>query len=272
MDHVDIPADQVLPMDAIADGVHGLRITFVNVFSVEHPDGSWTLIDAGLPMSEGTIRKWAEKRYQSAPNAIVLTHGHFDHVSAARELADHWGARVYAHEAEFPYLTGESEYPPPNVGAGGGIMSLLSPMYPRKPIDIGARLEPLPRGEDGVYYLDVMPGWRVLHTPGHTPGHVSFFRSEDATLIVGDAFCTTKAESFFEAALARQPELHGPPAYFTWDWKMARESVHRLADLNPRIVAPGHGKPLAGDGVAAALRVLAANFNEIAIPQNRHEH
>ena len=271
MDHVDIAPEQVVPIDDIASGVHGLRITFVNVFSVEHPDGSWTLIDAGLPLSEGTIRRWAEKRYENAPNAIVLTHGHFDHVGAARGLAGHWSVRVFAHEGEFPYLTGESEYPAPNFGAGGGLMSLLSPMYPRKPIDIGSRLEALPYGEDGVNAFDMMPGWVVLHTPGHTPGHVSFFRPKDGTLIVGDAFCTTKAESFFDAAMTRHPELHGPPSYFTWDWKMARESVHRLADLNPRTVAPGHGKPLAGTGVPSALKTLAANFNEIAIPENRSE-
>ena len=272
MDHVDVSPDLVAPMETVAPGVHGLRITFVNVFSIDHPDGSWTLVDAGLPTSEGTIRKWAEKRYKDAPNAIILTHGHFDHVGVAKELANHWAVPIYAHEAEFPYLTGEAEYPPPNFGAGGGLMSLLSPLYPRKPIDVGNRLQALPRGEEGMDDVPLMPGWKVIHTPGHTTGHVSFFRPSDGVLLAADAFCTTKAESFFEAALAREPELHGPPAYFTWDWKMARESVYRLADLNPRVVAPGHGKPLAGDSVAGALRELATHFNEIAIPDNRHEH
>jgi|SRR5579875_1117208 len=279
MDHVEIPAEQTLPMEAIAPGLRGLRIAFVNVFGVSHQDGSWTLIDAGLPMSEGLIHSWAEKHFATAPNAIVLTHGHFDHVSAARDLADRWNVPIFAHPLEFPYLTGQQEYPAPNVGAGGGTMSLLSPLYPRKPVDLGSRLRPLPTAANGAIdeavpassaaSLPELPGWQILHTPGHTPGHVSFFRSSDATLLVGDAFCTTKPESFFEAALAQQPELHGPPAYFTSDWTAARQSVQRLAHLNPMIVVPGHGKPLSGANVAEALRTLAANFDAIAVPENK---
>ena len=113
MDRVEIPADQVVPIDDIAPGVRGLRIAFVNVFSVEHEDRSWTLIDAALPFTESTIRSWAEKYHQNAPNAILLTHGHFDHVSAAKALAGDWNVPIYAHPLEFAYLTGQQEYPRP---------------------------------------------------------------------------------------------------------------------------------------------------------------
>jgi glyoxylase-like metal-dependent hydrolase (beta-lactamase superfamily II) len=269
MDQVNIPDEQVIPMEAIAQGLQGLRIAFVNVFAVSNADGSWTLIDAGMPFSEALIRRWAEKQFSTPPRAIVLTHGHFDHVSAARGLADGWNVPIFAHQLEFPYLTGKQEYPAPNPGAGGGLMSLLSPIYPRGPIDLGARLRPLPTTDDGAAALAELPGWEILHTPGHTPGHVSFFRPQDGTLLVGDAFCTTKPESFFEAALAQQPELHGPPAYFTSDWNSARQSVQRLAQLSPKVVAPGHGKPLAGSNVPEALRALAANFDAISVPENK---
>jgi glyoxylase-like metal-dependent hydrolase (beta-lactamase superfamily II) len=97
---------------------------------------------------------------------------------------------------------------------------------------------------------------------------VSFWREADGVLLPGDAFCTTKPESFFEASIAQNPELHGPPSYFTSDWGAARESVHRLAALRPAVVAPGHGKPLAGVGVADALRELAMHFDKVAIPEN----
>lgn len=264
MEHVSIPAEQVIPMEAIAPGIQGLRIVFVNVFSVEHQDGSWTLIDAGMPFSETLIRKWAEKQFTRPPNAIVLTHGHFDHVSAAAGLSDRWDVPIFAHPLEFPYLTGRQQYPPPNPGSGGGLMSLLSPLYPRHPVDLGVRLRALPRNS-----LAELPGWQILQTPGHTPGHVSFFRAADRTLLVGDAFCTTKPESFFEAALAQQPELHGPPAYFTSDWNSARRSIQQLAELDPDVVVPGHGKPLSGSNVSEALRTLAANFDEIAVPLNK---
>jgi glyoxylase-like metal-dependent hydrolase (beta-lactamase superfamily II) len=266
MDKVEIGEDQVTPMDAIAPGVEGLKIAFVNVFAITHADGSWTLIDAAVPYSASRIRHWAEERFTAAPNAILLTHGHFDHVSAAGELADTWNVPVYAHRLEFPYLTGKAEYPPPNAGAGGGMMSLLSPLLPRGPVDLSGRLRELP-GEGAE--LPEMPGWTLLETPGHTPGHVSFWREEDRTLLPGDAFCTTKPESFFEASLVQHPELHGPPSYFTSDWEMAGRSVKRLSELDPSVVAPGHGKPLAGSGVAEALRKLARDFERVAVPENK---
>jgi glyoxylase-like metal-dependent hydrolase (beta-lactamase superfamily II) len=269
MDRIAVPEDQVLPMEDVASGLRGLRIAFVNVFAVTHSDGSWTLIDAGLPFTATLIRRWAEKVTKVAPNAIVLTHGHFDHASAARELADHWDVPVYAHRLEAPYLTGQQEYPPPNVGAGGGLMTLISPLDPRGPIDLGNRLRPLELSES--FELPEMPLWQILHTPGHTAGHISLFREEDRCLLVGDAFCTTKAESFFDAATTQPPELHGPPAYFTSDWTVARESVQRLAALSPMIVAPGHGRPLSGARVSEELQELGRHFDDVAVPANRKD-
>lgn len=266
MDKVEIGEDQATPMDAIAPGVEGLKIMFVNVFGVTHADGTWTLIDAAVPFSASRIRSWAEKRFRGAPNAILLTHGHFDHVSAAKDLAEGWNVPVYAQRLEFPYLTGKAEYPAPNAGAGGGLMSLLSPLLPRGPVDLSARLRELP--DEGTM-LPQMPEWTLLETPGHTPGHVSFWREKDGTLLPGDAFCTTKPESFFEASIAQNPELHGPPSYFTSDWGMASRSVKRLSGLDPAVVAPGHGRPLAGAGVAEALRKLALDFERIAVPENQ---
>jgi glyoxylase-like metal-dependent hydrolase (beta-lactamase superfamily II) len=269
MEPITIPDEQVVPIDTVAPGVRGLRIAFVNVFALSHDDGSWTLIDAALPLTETFIRRWAEKHFSNPPNAIFLTHGHFDHVSAAKALADHWNVPIYAHTLEFPYLTGQQEYPAPNVGAGGGLMSLLSPLYPRGPVNLGGRLRALQLTNEVPDLAVELSGWEVIHTPGHTPGHVSLFRPADRILLPGDAFCTTKPESFFEVALAQKPELHGPPAYFTWDWEKARQSVTSLAGLDPLTVAPGHGKPLTGQEVPAALRRLAAQFDLLAVPPNR---
>jgi glyoxylase-like metal-dependent hydrolase (beta-lactamase superfamily II) len=110
-----------------------------------------------------------------------------------------------------------------------------------------------------------MPGWRWIHTPGHTPGHVSFFRDADRTLIAGDAFVTTKQESA-TAVLTQRAELHGPPAYYTPDWESAQHSVERLAALEPLRVITGHGPPLQGEQMLAALHHLARNFERLAVP------
>jgi hypothetical protein len=97
---------------------------------------------------------------------------------------------------------------------------------------------------------------------------VSLFRDVDRTLIVGDAFCTTKQESFFAALATQRPELHGPPAYFTTDWDAARDSVQRLASLHPAFIAPGHGQPMAGDDAMRALIELSERFDEVARPEH----
>lgn len=263
MDEIRLSDDDVVSLDDVAAGVAGLRILFVNVFGVED-DGGWTLVDAGLYFSAGRIRRWAEKHFGARPpRAIVLTHGHFDHVGSVKELAQEWDVPVHAHMLELPYLTGREKYPPPDPRVGGGMMARLSPLYPREPIDLGTRVTALPM--DGT--IPMMPSWRCIHTPGHTVGHVSLFRQHDRTLIVGDAFCTTKQESIM--AVARQkPELHGPPAYYTPDWPAARASVELLASFRPAVIAPGHGEPMAGEDVANALDILASNFDEIAIPEH----
>jgi glyoxylase-like metal-dependent hydrolase (beta-lactamase superfamily II) len=137
----------------------------------------------------------------------------------------------------------------------------MAPFYPRGPIDVSNRLKPLPANGS----VPGMPGWKWLHTPGHTRGHVSFFREADRTLIVGDAFCTT-AQGSFSAIATQKPELHGPPAYYTSDWDAAKRSVELLAALRPQTVAPGHGRPMSGPEVAESLAVLAKDFDRLARP------
>jgi glyoxylase-like metal-dependent hydrolase (beta-lactamase superfamily II) len=262
MDKIEISGDEVVALDHIAPDVIGLRILFVNLFAVSGEQG-WTLIDAGLTGSAGRITHWARDHFGTAPSAIVLTHAHFDHVGALDSLQGEWDVPVYAHREELPYLTGDRAYPPPDPSVGGGIMARMSSLYPRGPFPVAAQLRELPA--DGT--LPSLPGWRWIHTPGHTAGHVSLFRDADRTLIVGDAFCTTRQESFFAVA-TQSPELHGPPAYFTTDWDAARHSVQRLAELRPAIVAPGHGRPMAGRETTEALRQLAERFDQVARPEH----
>ena len=175
---------------------------------------------------------------------------------------------VYAHPLEVPYLTGGAPYPPPDPTVGGGAMAALSWLYPRGPIDLGDRLATLP--EDGT--VPGMPGWRWVHTPGHSPGQVSFFRDADRTLIAGDAFVTVKQESAL-AVLTQYPEIHGPPMYYTIDWPAARRSVQALAALEPELAATGHGPPVSGPSLREALHELARDFDRLARPSHgRYAH
>lgn len=226
--------------------------------------GGWVLIDTGVMGSAAAIRQAAAERFGAGarPLAIVQTHAHFDHVGALEELAREWDVPVYAHPLEAPYLTGEAAYPPPDPSVGGGMMSVLSPLFPRGPVDVSERLQML--AEDGL--VPGMPGWRWLHTPGHTPGHVSLWNEERRLLVAGDAFITTRQESAY-AALAQVPEMHGPPMYFTQNWEQARASVEKLAALEPEIVITGHGRAMQGAEMRAALHALARDFEEVAVPE-----
>lgn len=256
--------DTKSPYDVTED-VAGLKTLFVNVFFIGTPGlgNPWVLVDAGLPGYAGQIRKKAEELFGpgAKPQAIVLTHGHFDHTGTLKTWIKEWEVPIYAHRLEMPYLTGKSSYPPPDPAIGGGLMSYSSFIFPLGPDDFGDRVRAI--SDDGT--IPELPGWRVIHTPGHAPGHISLFREEDRTLIAGDAFVTTNQNSALAVATQRE-EFHGPPAYFTCDWEAARQSVKTLSDLNPLAAGTGHGVSVRGYDLQIKLNHLVEHFDEQSIP------
>lgn len=250
----------------VAPEVSYLLDRIVNVCFIGAPgetNRSWILVDCGLPGSASKIKEAASRLFGegSRPAAIVLTHGHFDHIGAVHTLAHEWDVPVYAHELELPYLTGQSSYPPPDPLVGGGAISVMSALFPRRPIDLGRHAHELP--PDGS--VPGAPGWRWIPTPGHSPGHISLVRDSDRAVVAGDAFTTTKQESLV-AALMQRAEIHGPPMYFTPDWDMARASVKHLAEYAPSAAITGHGPPLRGERLLEGLRNLSSHFDVWARP------
>ncbi|MEJ7821070.1 MAG: MBL fold metallo-hydrolase [Chitinophagaceae bacterium] len=250
---------------SVAPGVWGMKDVFVNIYMVLNPfDGNWVLVDAGLKWSAQKIKKMAQQLFgDSKPSAIILTHGHFDHVGALEKLIEEWNVPVYTHYLEIPYLSGKSSYPPPDPSVGGGLMSLMAWAYPTSPINIWNHVNVL-QENGGVPGL---PAWKVIHTPGHTPGHISIYRESDGVLIAGDALVTTKSESVISTILQLK-SISGPPKYFTYDWALARQSVKELMTLEPDVVATGHGKPMHGSEARRLLHRLSEKFYEIAVPSS----
>ncbi|MEY2504200.1 MAG: hypothetical protein QOG27_480 [Verrucomicrobiota bacterium] len=239
----------------IAPDVGWLPVSFVNVYFVGRPGGAWTLIDAGLPGRTNQILEAAEARFGAGarPEAIVLTHGHFDHAGSALSLAERWDVPIYAHRLEVPYLTGKSDYPPPDPTVGGAI-AFLSRFVPSGARNFGDRMRELQ--PNSVPGLD---GWEWLATPGHSPGHVSFFRPSDRVLLAGDAFATMNMDSWSGLVTAKRTlSRAGTP--FNTDWDATRLSVRELARLRPNVAACGHGIPRCDAELPARMERFAERF------------
>ena len=212
-------------MLALADDVWQLPLTprdAINAYLIGD-----VLVDTGVKQSAGTIAGLLEGREISA---IALTHAHGDHAGAMKELAERLGVPVWcgARDRE--------------ATESGRVV--LAPAFRRPRLNslIGATA-----GFDGAPVERTLAegdpltaGFTVLDTPGHSPGHVSFWREADRTLICGDVF-------FNMHVLTTVPGLRQPPRLFTPDPAENRRSERRLAALEPSTAGFGHGPVLRGD-------------------------
>jgi hydroxyacylglutathione hydrolase len=200
----------------IAEDVYlldGFPPNAVNVYLVGD-----VLIDAGTRHAAKRILRQLCGRSVSAH---ALTHAHPDHQGASHAVCETRGIPLWCGE-------GDAEAVETGNMTGGEAGSFLNRV-------IGAVLSGPPhpvarRLKEG----DVVAGFEVLDTPGHSAGHVSFWRASDRTLICGDVFTN----------MTPITGLHEPPAIFTPDPARNRESMRRLAELEPELVCFGHGPPL----------------------------
>lgn len=234
---------------------------------------SWALIDTGWAKDGPSIKRAAETVFgaDTPPASILLTHFHPDHAGSALQLARIWDRPVYVHPDELPLANGDFAAITKYAGPLDHwvVLPLMRAMGRRRREAMLARssLSDVSRPFEPGAGVPGLPGWECIPTPGHTPGHVSFFRASDGVLVTGDAVVTLRLNSLAGLLLGRQG-LSGPPRYTSWSWRAAKESVAKLARLEPNVLAGGHGTHLTGPGTAGVVRAFADRFSGRAAKPN----
>ena len=210
----------------IAPDIYCVPGVIANVFVLVDPDGL-TLVDAGLPYSQRRILAYvAALGYPpEAVRRLLVTHADRDHIGSLAALQARTGARVFAGALEAAALQAGRETRRLQVGlAYRGLLWLLGRL-------LFVRVQPASVDEhlaDGQE-LPVLGGLRVLATPGHTPGHLSFYAVRSGVLFAGDSLRTLGG---------RLRVSSGPN---TADEALARASAERQLALRPRLICTGHG-------------------------------
>jgi glyoxylase-like metal-dependent hydrolase (beta-lactamase superfamily II) len=223
-----------------APGVHRLSSVYTNWYLLE-AGGRLTVLDAGLP---GDWREFcsALSGLGHTPDdidAVLITHHHPDHAGNAERLRS-FGARVFAHPADAPYLRGEKHLSRRGLGRflWRPWYAFYMGSYAVKGITRTPPVVQLDKLADNEI-LDVPGSPRVIHAPGHTAGSCSLFLEERSLLFSGDALVTL---DLVRGPRGRQgPQIAQGP--FAADADLALQSLDALAGTNADTVLPGHGEP-----------------------------
>lgn len=239
-------------MEEIAAGVWLLRGDLrksMNVYFLEDDGGGAVQFDAGSKaMAKGTVA--AARRL--GVTRVVLGHAHADHRGTAAAMAA-TGVPVLCHADEVadaesdasiaPYMD-LSQLP---VAPIRWIYPLLLRRWDGGAVKISGTI-----GEG-----DELAGFRVLHFPGHAPGLIGLWRESDRVAIVSDVVY------FVDSGRLRplpEGEASVPHPAWAWDHARAKESVRRLAALEPKLVCAGHAGPLAGENLREVLERAAERY------------
>lgn len=235
-------------MERVAEGVwllQGDLRGMMNVYFVEDGDG-FIQFDAG---SKGMTRKVRAAAAKLGPlKRVVLGHAHADH----RGTAPYMGVPVHCH----PDAVAEAEDP-----------AAITPYMDLSQLPLPARLIfkfQMPRWDGGAVKIDdtveegdEVAGFRVVLLAGHAPGLIALWRESDRVALTSDVIYLADS-----AHLKPLPEGEASVPHPAWnmDHEQAKESVRRLAALDPAVVCPGHLHPLRGDSLRATLERAAEQY------------
>ncbi|WP_307872870.1 MBL fold metallo-hydrolase [Paractinoplanes ovalisporus] len=215
-------------MREVVDGVFELSLGFVNMHLVVTDDGV-VLVDTGLPRNSKRIDRALRglRKQIGDVTAVLLTHHHFDHIGNVADVRRRSGARVFAHAADAPIITGGIQAPEPK-GLARLATRLIGTAEPTK-------LDQLITGEES----EPLDGFTALHTPGHTRGHVSFLLDRaGGILFAGDT-----------ASGTRDGKVTSGPTQVSIDAAEQGRSLAKLATYEFEHAVFGHGRAVSGHAV-----------------------
>ena len=219
-------------MRQLADGVFQLRGFPPNAINVYLADD--VLIDAATRFAGRRILKQLEGH---ALSAHALTHVHPDHQGASKLVCERRGVPLWCPEGDVAPME-------------DGDIAGRQPSHPANRLSQRFWAGPPRRVDRALREGDEVGGFTALDAPGHSAGHVAYWREGDRVLILGDVL-------FGQHPVTGRPGLHEPPEVFTPDPRRNREAIRRLAALDPELVCFGHGPPLRA---TAKLRDFAARL------------
>jgi hydroxyacylglutathione hydrolase len=219
-------------MKQLAPGVWRLKelpLPVINIYLAED-----VLIDAGRTWDRRRVFAELEGREISM---LALTHAHPDHQGVAKDVCEARGVPLACHADDVEAMEGRR--PLQEAHHSHLVNRVIRDIWEGPPYKVERVLN------EG----DEVAGFRVVHAPGHARGEVIFFRESDRVAICGDVIRNLSYATY-------RPMLAEPPEIFTYDPSENRRSIHKLADLNPSLILPGHG-PAVTD-IGAFERFVAA--------------
>ncbi len=216
----------------------------INSFALVQDDGSVTLVDTGLKRAPARIVAGLASigKHPRDVTRIVLTHVHPDHAGGAAEMSRRTGAPVLVHGDDHGWARSG------RIRGANDPSTRMGRLFARAGDAKIEAFEPGPALMDGQL-LPVSGGVRVVHTPGHSPGHISLLIEQSGTLITGDAL--------FNFRFLRGARIS--PAFLCSDFAMTKRTAHRLGDMEYEVAAFTHG-PEIRDRARETVRGLLSDL------------
>jgi hydroxyacylglutathione hydrolase len=236
-------------MEKVAEGVWLLRgdaRKAMNIYFLEDGDGV-VQFDAATKAMAKKAKSAAEEL--GGLKRIVLGHAHADHRGTAPSL----GAPVHCHPDEVADAESDAAVTPyMNISELPAPARWLFPVLMRR-WDGGAV-----KIEGTISEGDEVAGFRVVHCPGHAPGQIALWRESDRLALVSDVVYLLDSTKMGRPLPAGEASVPHPA--WNWDHAKAKESIRKLAALDPAIVATGHTEPLRGESLRGALERAAEKY------------